>query len=324
MKRQNKIVNKVLLISMILLVSSCSTHTPEELKPVKVRLKWLHQAQFAGNYIAKEKGFYEDNGLDVELLEGGVDHPAIPDVLSGNSDYGIAGADDLIVAVSEGKLVKAIAVIYKYSPVTYFSIDESIKTPYDFIGKKIGIKTGTGTTYSYVSMINNLDIDRSRIEEIEIGDDLEELYEGKVDVWPGFRINEPKTAEEAGYEVYQVYPEDWGVSVYADVLFTTREKIDNNPDEVKAFVQSTLQGWDYVIENEQETIDIVMQYINTSREHQEYMLEKSIPLIHTGDSQIGYMEEESWKNQVDLLVENKVIESPLNISRSFTNEFIIK
>lgn len=317
-----KTVAIMIFLGLLIVISACSKINSNDLVNINLRLKWLHQAQFAGNYIAKEKGFYEDNGLDVELLEGGVESPSLPDVISGNSQYGIAGADDIIVAVSKGMPVKAIAVIYKFSPVTYFSLDESIKTPYDWVGKKIGIKEGTGTTYSYISMLNELDIDRSSITEISVGYDLNMLYDGEVDVWPGFRINEPFTAEKKGYKVYQVYPEEWGVTMYADVLFTTTDRIKNNPDEVNAFVQATLKGWQYAIENKKESVDIVMYYAATQREDQDFMLEKSIPLIHTGDNRLGYMEENLWQNQVNILLENSVIEHEISVEDIFTNEFV--
>lgn len=317
------IIALVLIFGVIVFLFTTKENS-NELNKIDVRLKWLHQAQFAGNYVAKEKGFYDESGLDVTLLKGGVDSPAIPDVLNSNSDYGIAGADDLIVAVSEGKDVKAIAVIYKLSPVCYFSlIENNIQNPHDFIGKTVGIKEGTGTSYSYITMLKNTEINRSQINEVKVAYDLSQLYHKEVDVWPGFRINEPHVAEEAGYKVNLIYPEDWGVTMYADVLFTTNEKINNHKEEVKSFVTSTLEGWQYAIENEEETIDITMQYSEGStRSHQSYMLSKSIPLIHTGDSQLGLMESKIWQDMVEILYENTIIKEKPNLENLYTNEFL--
>jgi len=314
----------ILLISLMLVLAGCSQHVEIELKPVNVRLKWVHQAQFAGMYVAEEKGFYEKYGLDVTLKEGGVDFPSISDVLSGNSEFGVAGADDLIVAVSEGKPVKAIAVIYKRSPVVYFALNITrIKTPYDFIGKKVGMKHGTGTSYSYYAMLSNLGINSSLIKEVNVTYDLTPFYNREVDVWPGFRINEPRLAEEQGYNLNMIYPEDWGIIMYADVLFTTLENIENNPDIVRGFVKATLKGWEYAIESEEEALTITMHYAKeTSRHHQRFMLENSIPLIHTGDSQLGMMDNSVWEDMILILTENNILKTRLDPSLIYTNEFV--
>jgi NitT/TauT family transport system substrate-binding protein len=312
-----------LIIFILFGATACNTLQKKELEKTSVRLKWLNQAQFAGIYVAKEKGFYEKEGLDVEIKEGGVDSPSIQDVLSGNSDFGIAGADDLIVAVSKGNPIKAVAVIYKISPVTYFSLKEKgIEKPQDLIGKNVGIKSGTGTTYSYYAMLKNLGIDKSKINERAVGYDLNMLYNGTVDVWPGFRINEPLTAIEQGYEVNELYPEDWGVSLYADVIITTNEKIEKNPEQVRKFVKATMEGWQYTIENEDEADNITMAYaINSNKEHQKAMLHASVPLINTGDSPIGMMEKTKWENAYKILKENNLIENEFEIEDAYTTQF---
>ncbi len=314
----------VLLFLFLVVISSCVYQQREDLTPVKVRLKWLHQAQFAGMYVAKEKGFYEKYGLNVSLKRGGVDFPAIPDVISHKADFGVAGADDIIISVSEGHPVKAVAVIYKRSPVVYFALNESgIKTPYDFIGKKVGMKQGTGTSYSYYTMLSVLGINNSLIEEVNVSHDLTPFYNKEVDVWPGFRINEPRLAEEQGYNLNMIYPEDWGVVMYADVLITTQDMINNNPDIVRSFVKATLEGWRYAIEHEEEALNVTMKYAEeSSRDHQEYMLRKSIPLIHTGDSELGLMDGTIWQDMITVLAENSLLKTKLNTTQLYTNEFI--
>src|SRR3989344_1272101 len=104
---------------------------PVEPTKVTVQLKWVHQAQFAGIYVAKERGLYEEEGLDVTIDHGGPNAPPLPPVLSNRAEFGVAGADDVLVAVSEGKSVRAIAAIYQESPVVYFALKESgIETPH--------------------------------------------------------------------------------------------------------------------------------------------------------------------------------------------------
>jgi ABC-type nitrate/sulfonate/bicarbonate transport system substrate-binding protein len=196
----------------------------------------------------------------------------------------------------------------------YFSLkDSNITRPQDFVNKTVGMKPGTGTDYSYIAMLDILNIDRSLIKEVEVGYDLAPLYSGEVDVWPGFRINEPRLAIEQGYEVNMIYPEDWGVTIYSDVLFTTEENIVNNPKQVRDFTVATLKGWEYTLMKPEEALDIIMKYApQSSREHQLYMLEKSLPLIHTGDSKLGEMNDEEWTQVIDTLISANVLDSRIN------------
>ena len=322
-----KIIAVIVVFFMLsILVMGCTQQESEKTVSLNVNLKWLHQAQFAGNYVAEKKGYYESSNLDVTLIEGGVDSPSIEQVLSGNADIGIAGADDIVVSISKGNPIKAIAVIYKISPVVYFSLMESnITTPYDFINKTIGVKHGTGTDYSYIAILGNLGINRSFIKEEEVGYDLTKFYNGSIDVWPGFRINEPHVAELAGYNVSLILPEDWGVKIYADVLFTTNTFLENNKDVVKDFLTETLKGWQYAIEHQNEAVSITMEYVKdtSTQDHQQYMLEHSIPLIHTGDSKLGVMDDTSWESVIDVLLLNNVIDQEPELSNIYTNEYII-
>src|SRR6202140_5694408 len=108
---------------------------------VTVRLKWLNQAQFAGYYVAKDKGYYEAAGLDVSIQPGGSDFPAIQMVAGGNEQFGVTGADQILIARSKGVPVVALAVIYRESPFVLVALKKSgVKTPADFAGKTVGVK----------------------------------------------------------------------------------------------------------------------------------------------------------------------------------------
>ena len=207
----------------------------------------------------------------------------------------------------------------------YFSLKESnITTTYDFVNKTIGVKHGTGTDYSYIAMLGNLGINRSQITEIEVGYDLSSFYNRSIDVWPGFRINEPHLAELNGYNVTLILPEEWGVKIYADVLFSTVSFIENNADVVQNIVQDTLNGWQYAIEHVNSAVNITMNYVmgTSSIEHQIYMLEQSVPLIHTGNSKIGMMDDDSWQSVIEVLIVNNIIDQPPDMTDIYTNRFI--
>ena len=312
---------------LILVISGCTQNIEEnELQEITVKLKWLHQAQFAGNYVAVEKGFYANEELKVNLVPFSFEDPTIDSVVNGTAVFGITGADELILARSKGLTLKAFAVIYKINPVCAYSLKESgITNPQDFIGKNIGLERGTNVETLYCAMMEKLDINRSQINELTIGYDATELLNGTTDVSTGYLINEPHQAIEAGYEVNTILMADYGVNMYADVLFATEDTINNNPELVEKFLRATLEGWQYAIDHNGEAIDIVLEYVNNgSRSHEMYMLNSSIPLIQTGETSIGWMEKDEWVQAQDILLEQNIIGAEINIENVYTMDFLEK
>ncbi len=305
--------------------SGCAkTEETIALEEITVKLKWLHQAQFAGNYVAAEKGFYEQEGLKVNLVPFSFEEPTIDAVADGKATFGITGADELILARAKGTPLKAFAVIYKTNPVCAYSLKESnIKKPQDFVGKTVGLERGTNVDLLYYAMIAKLDINNSRINEITIGYDATELLNGTTDVSTGYIINEPHQVIEAGYEVNTILMADYGVNMYADVLFVTEDTINNRPELVERFLRATLEGWEYAIENEEEAVDMTLQYAtDRTKSHEMYLLENSIPLIHTGDTPVGWMNEIEWKQVQNILLDQGLLDEEVNVGEAYTMEFL--
>ena len=301
---------------------------PRDLQKVTLKLKWLHQAQFAGNYVAKEKGFYAEEGLDVKLEPFSFENPTIDAVANGKADFGITGADELVLARAKGVPIKAFAVVYKINPVCAYSLKKSgIKTPKDFVGKTVGIeRAADGTEINvgilYKAMMTKMGIDRSKIKEVTIGYDAKELLSGITDVSTGYIINEPQQVIAAGQEVNTILMADYGLNMYADVLFTTEEKIKNNPELVDSFLRATLKGWRYALEHVDEAVDETLKYAtDRTKTHETYMLSQSVPLIYAGEYQIGKMKEEEWEKVKEILQEQKILDKEINIQDVYTNEF---
>lgn len=324
-------MNKKIIIAIlaILIISGASlwlynkqnSHT---LQDVTLKLKWINQAQFAGNYVAMNKGFYAREGLRVVTAPFTFESPAIDAVVNGSADFGITGADELVLARAKGMPIKAIAVIYKTNPVAAYALRESgIIKPQDFIGKRVGLERGLNVEYLYAAMMAKLGIDRSKVKEMTIGYDAKELLAGETDVSTGYIINEPNQVVEAGKEVTTILMADYGVNMYADVLFAREDTLQSKPDLVGRFLKATLDGWQYAIEHESEAVDMTLLYATTSsRTHEAYMLTASVPLIATGDSPLGWMDEAGWRNVQDILLEQKLLDTPITVTDVYTMQFL--
>lgn len=298
--------------------------------PITVFLKWYHQSQFAGHYVAREKGWYADAGLDVTLQPFDYKRFPIDEVVSGNADFGVAGADELLVARSKGIPIKALAVIYQENPVVAYTLASSgIKKPVDFIGKTIGIEQGVNVETIIQAMLTSQGIDyKKNIKEVPIGFDVKPLLDKTVDIATGYVTNEPIQVEEAGQEVTVIAPYEYGVKSYADVLFTTEEMLTKYPDRVRGFVQATLKGWEYALEHIDEAVQYTLLYKdpnNTSMNaaHQKALLVKSMPLIKsTAGGAIGQMNYVDWKRTYQLLRDSNAITGDIDVSAAYVTDFI--
>ena len=163
---------------------------------VTVRLKWFNQAQFAGFYVAQEKGFYKSAGLDVNIQPGGPDFPAVQMVTGGNEQFGVTGADQILIARSKGVPIVALAVIYRRNPFVLFSLAEvRHQDAGRLVGKKVGVKIGGNEELIYRAVLAKAKIDKSQLTEIPVKFDITPLLTGTIDVWPGYLINEVLAAE---------------------------------------------------------------------------------------------------------------------------------
>jgi len=288
---------------------------------VTVRLKWLNQAQFAGYYVAKDKGYYEKAGLDVSIQPGGSDFPAIQMVAGGSEQFGVTGADQILIARSKGVPVVAIAVIYRENPFVLFALKKSgITKAAQLAGKNIGLKIGGSEELIYRAVLKSAGIDKGSLHEMPVKFDLSPLLTGQVDVWPGYLINEVLAAEEKGFETSVIRPAEYGVAMYADTLFTTERMLKEKPDVVKKFVAATIRGWaDAVAEPEAAARTTVKFGNKLEYAHELAMMKASVPLIKSGKDPIGVSQPSEWETLQKMLIDADFQKTKVDVSKAFTN-----
>jgi NitT/TauT family transport system substrate-binding protein len=286
---------------------------------VTVRLKWYNQAQFAGFYVAQDKGIYKSAGLDVNIQPGGPDFPAVQMVAGGNEQFGVTGADQILIARSKGVPVVALAVIYRRNPFVLFSLAKSgIKTPADWVGKKVGVKIGGNEELVYRAVLAKAGIDKSKLNEIPVKFDMTPLLAGSIDVWPGYLINEVIEAKEKGFAVNVVSPSDYGIELYADTLFTTEAMLKNKPDVVRRFVAATLQGWNAAIAAPEEAAKITVKYGDKlTYAHELAMMKASVPLLEPDSKPLGFMDTAGWSSAQKLLLGAGFQKQPVDVAKAF-------
>ena len=325
MKKNILIIISLIIISGISYFFFFDKKEVGPLEKVTIRFKWLNNAQFIGFYTAAEKGYYKKEGLEVEFVESDFVEESTDVVLDGRAEFGVDDSGRILSKISEGDPLKAISVIFQISPLGFISLkDSGITKPQDFIDKNIGLTPDAPTIFK--ALMNRLSI-KNNMNIIDAGFDFHPLLEGAYDVFAMYITDEVYKINKEGYEVNAIMPYDYDVIFYADTIFTINELIENNPELVERFLRASLKGWKYAIEHKDYAMKILPKYESgryKDRGYEEYIYDHQLPLVHTGDSEIGDMSEDKWKEMYDVLLQYGEIENSFNIKDAYTMEFLNK
>jgi len=310
-------------------IGGCGT-PPPTVEKVTVQLSWFHSVEFAGFYAAVDQGYYAAENISVTLKPGTFDAQPWRDVAEGRADFGVTGGDSLVIARSQGLPLRAIGTLFRRSPVVLMALRESgIRTPKDMVGKRVGIiSPGLDNTndIQLIAMLGNAGIPKTAVNLVLIEDyGPGSLTSGQMDVYNGFSTDEAVEAQLQGLDINLIFPSDYGVTIYGNVLFGNEKLIRENPDLVARFVRATFKGYQYAIEHPDEAAALALKYDPTlDLESQLASMKAEIPLIDTGDAPLGTMDEAVWQGTVSILVEQGFIPAPIDLPGLYTNEFIAK
>ncbi len=296
---------------------------------VAVQLSWVHTIEFAGFYMAEEKGYYSEENLAVELRPGGLDAEgnvinAIDEVVAGRAEFGVFDGASLTIARNEGIPVVAIAAIYQRSPVAFVSLAEKgIVSPQDLIGANAAIDLASSGPL-FFTLLANQHIDPARVNVVQRTDfSIEPLISGETDVIDGWLTNEVVALEMAGYESSIILPSEYGLDMYPNLIFTTTDMIANHPDLVERFLRATLRGMQSAIEDPNTAAALVLNY-NSERtlEVETAAMQRSLPLLAPAGSRPGMMRADVWYVTYQLLADQGLIDRTLDINQVYTMEFL--
>ena len=334
MKKKLLIISVILIIGIVSIVVFLPKALPQKttLVPLKISLNWLHQAQYAGMYVAKEKGFYQELGLDPTFIEYDSATSPIDMLKNGQSDFISIHASDLFRFIDDGIAIKAIAAINETSPYALISLEESnIKTPTSFTGKNLGIKGGTDEgLYLYNILLKEFNINPNTVKFVSTSFDttiVEDLMSKKVDLIDMYRTDQLYLFDQQGIKYNLIKPELFGYQSYGDIIVTTNKYIEDNPKIVADFVQATITGWQYALDHQDEAVDLTLKYVTNKyyqdKNYESFILSQSEPLIRSSKmAKIGDMNYLIWRRQKDFFFKNGIIKNNIDVSQIYTTEFI--
>lgn len=298
----------------------------EELTPVRLQLQWVAQSQFAGYYAALAQGFYEDEGLDVSILEGAVEIVPQQVVAAGDAEFGIAWVPKMLASREQGADLVNIGQVFQRSGTVQVAwADSGIETVDDWAGKRVGT-WGFGNEWEVFAALRKNGIDPDDPEQVTIVQqpfDMSLLLNREIDLAQAETYNEwaqllEATNPETG-ELYQ--PEDFtvfdyneiGTAMLQDHVFTRGDWLaeEGNEDVALRFLRASFRGWVYCRDNFDECVQIVLDNGPTLGEgHMRWMLNEINVLIWPSPGGIGVMDDDLYQQTVDISVDFDVLSEP--------------
>lgn len=319
-----------LLIPFILTLVGCGitaqSSTPAAKRPIHVQLGWIHSIEYSGFYTAQDQGYYAAANLEVSLDVLDQTEP-VDQVMLGKAQFGVTSADVLLLARATGKPLVAIATIYQRSPVAYISLAKNhIIKPQDFINKTVVVDLKSGGGILLRALLASQSITEAQVNMQPRTDYTNDaLLNGQADVLDAYINNQPVQLKQQGYDITSVLPSDYGIDLYANVIFTTEALINTQPDVVEAFVRATTQGMQRVIEDPEAATRLTLaRGTNLDPRAEAASMHLALPLMNPAGSRPGMMTAENWQRTYQMLHDQRLLPQPFDVQHMYTLTFLDK
>ncbi|MBA3025038.1 MAG: transporter substrate-binding domain-containing protein [Sulfurimonas sp.] len=291
----------------------------KRLEKVSLQLHWKYQFQFAGFIAAKEKGFYEEVGLDVELKEYQFATDIVQEVLSKRANYGIYNSN-ILVSYLHNKDIKLLSSYFKRSALVLI-VQPEINFPSDLIDKKIMAAGKEDFLLNFKSLLSEYNLALNELHLVEHSYGIDEFVDGKVDAMTAFISDQPHKLDKLGVKYNIINPSDIGLFNLQLELFTSKEEAINHSLRAMAFRDASIKGWKYALNHKAEMIEIIYKKYSKNISKDDLLAEaKEIErLILPKTYDIGSIDENFLHRQFEDFKINYKIKEDKNF-----NDFIFK
>jgi ABC-type nitrate/sulfonate/bicarbonate transport system substrate-binding protein len=327
--------NKVVLVLAVLLIatalSGCQAQDQSgdpELNKVTVILDWVPNTNHTGLFVARDMGYYEEEGLDVEIIQPS-DGGASQLIAAGQGDFGISYQEEVTVARSQDIPVVAIAAVIQHNTSGFASpVHKNIKDPRDFEGKTYGGWGSPAEEAIIKAIMSQQGADFSKVDLLNIGSsDFFTSVNNDVDFsmifwgWTGIE------AQQRGVDLnfIELREEHPALDFYTPVIIVSEEQIQQNPELIEKFMRATTRGYQYAIDDPQGAAHLFLKAVPELDDDlvinsQEYLAQQ----YQADAPRWGEMKAEVWKLYADFMFENQLIEQNIESDKAFTNQFLPK
>lgn len=277
------------------------SESPTTKEPTKVSLllDWTVGAEHTGYIVADKLGYYEEAGLEIEIVEGQGSATTVKVVGSGNNEFGVVSAGEVMLGVTNGVPVKAIATIVQSSPtaVVYNTDKLTVNDLTDLYGHKFGVVTQSSAYKEWQSVASVAGIDVSKIEEVDVGQSLvPAILNGDVDAMMGWTFNQAIQARLQGCACeWKLFTEFGQPDIPNSTVVVNNDFAEKSPEAVQAFVDATMKGWRYAADNPEEALKLVYEeYSEIDKAYNDEKLPAVLELMG-GKDDFGKFDAEKWE-----------------------------
>lgn len=319
----------LIMLGMAIALSACasptSTNEAGTLTKIRLPMGYIPNIQFAPMYVAIEKGYFKEAGIDVEL-DYKFETDGVALVGAGELPFAVVSGEQVLLARAKGLPVTYVAAWYQQYPVSVVAKSEAgILVPQDLKGKKIGLPGLFGANYVGLrALLNAGKLTEQDVTLDSIGfNQVELVAAGQQDIVVGYTANEPIQLRSRGIAVTEMRVADYA-QLAANGVLASENVIKENPVLVQAFVEAFLKGLNDTITNPDEAIQLSEAHIPNFADL-DASVQRQVLLVSIEQwkaDRLGYSDPQAWANMQDVLLDMGLIESKMDLSKAFTNEFV--
>ncbi|MBP1995296.1 ABC transporter substrate-binding protein [Paenibacillus eucommiae] len=327
----------LLLVSLMVVLSACAkketeapakgTETPKQtLTDVKVVLDWTPNTNHTGLYVALDQGYFEQEGLNVEIIQPGTNGSDAM-VAADSAEFGVGVQEGITLARIQGLPIVSIAAIIQHNTSGFASpLAKNIKSPKDFEGKTYGGYGAPAENAVIDSLMQIENADVNKVKFVNIGEaDYFTAVKRDIDfawiyyAWTGV------DAELRNEPLNMVYLTDYTdkLDYYTPVLTTSEKMVKEKPEIVKAFIAAAAKGYNYAIEKPEDAANLLLKAVPDLDKELVIASQKWLSPKYKDDAaQWGIQKREVWDNYATWMLDHKLLEKALDVDAAFTNDFL--
>jgi NitT/TauT family transport system substrate-binding protein len=306
----------------------------EPARKVVFLMDWIIGGKHAMFYPAIEKGYYQQEGLEVTLLRGTGSDETVQAVDQGNADFGYADAGTMTLKVAQGAKVKSLGMIFDNQPLQFLALKQSgIETPKDFVGKTYGtaLASMSGALFPGFLRLNNIDAAKVKMVNVEIASTIPALFARQIDVTSAYSNSGTaiawSTAAKEGRDVVTIPAGKFGLDIYSNGIIINERLLASDPELATKFVRATYRGLKYAVENPEEALDMLFKAHPEIRAKDiaRAQFREALKDFLTEDALqngLGHMDPSKWQRTRDVIFEGYKVTKDIKAEELYSSKFL--